>query len=68
MAYTPPPSKIVTQDKLAEVDKHIAKLKAAMHEQDLAVKAGIGDPAVTQKLQDAMDKIMQFKRVYFPGQ
>lgn len=68
MVYQPLPSKIVTQDKLVEVDAHIAKIKQALVEQELAMKAGIGNPANGVMLQEAYDKIVQFKRVYFPGQ
>lgn len=62
------PSNIVTAEHLAQVNDKIAKVKQAMVEQELAMRAQIADPANTQKLKDALAKLQLFKSVYFPGQ
>lgn len=61
------PSSIVTEQHLPEVNAKIAKVKQAIKEQELAMKAGIGKPENTEKLNTALAKLMQFKSVYFPG-
>lgn len=61
------PSSIVTAAHLPELNNKIARVKQAQVEQGLAMQAGIGKAENTQRLADALDKLMTFKRVYFPG-
>lgn len=64
----PYPSNIITAEHLPKVNAEIAQVKAAINEQNLAMRAGIGDPAMTDKLTAKLNKLALFKSVYFPGQ
>jgi hypothetical protein len=61
------PSNVVTADHLQPLLNDIATIKAAQHEQDLAMQAGIGNHATTAILEKRLERLMLIKKVYFPG-
>lgn len=61
------PSKLITQDKLPELKQHIANAKQMKIEQALAMQAGLGNPADTEKIDNALAKLQKIKAVYFPN-
>lgn len=62
------PSKIITHAHLPKLNEGITKLQDAVKEAKLGMQAGIVTQATLDDVQARLDKLLQLKRTYFPGQ
>jgi len=62
------PSNIIGAQHLQPLKDEIAKVKELIVEQNLAMQAGIGVAANTDKLKARLDKLNLFRQTYFPNQ